>query len=344
MADECKNFEQEFDDFLAQCRKSSDLLSRNVFFIKSQGKCDSLKEYLKANLDWAASIEKKQYVMQEYVQAVLDYTFCYEDSLTDSEFPESECRQIMDSIIKSLSDVVFLAESMSPGIESKVDAILGVDLTECIHWRRGALLYMYAATVVHIPARLNKEKQYFVQCLTNGVNFLESMLSTRSPVVKDDILSNDEASTDLVSQGLYSDTHVLAMMYIGEMCYWYIHHNPIHPEDSIYAASHRHIQPQPTSEHKTIAEKQDNSTGASIETETESTSVSLKGISIPSENLTAQSSTPEQSVDCQKQSEFFPVKIGRHYLQCYINAVNGPLKHAGWDMDRANELLQHLDE
>ena len=75
-----------------------------------------------------------------------------------------------------------------------------------------------------------------------------------------------------VVTGIYTDTHMLALMYCGEMCYWYVQA----VRDGLFDLC------------------------------------------------------PE-----------FDVKvIGSHVLKSYIQAVQGPLKGAGWSCDRAEELLE----
>ncbi|OXB76750.1 UNVERIFIED_CONTAM: hypothetical protein H355_007025, partial [Colinus virginianus] len=132
--------------------------------------------------------------------------------------------------------------------------ILSTDLLECLYWRKGALLYMYCHTakersewlqgnialfkkqdwgnsylevflvvtelmricLVFFPVLLN-----CLQCLNNGVHYLMKMLSFRCPLHLDgDVLLQDKDTARLLSEGVFSDTHLLAMMYTGEMCYW----------------------------------------------------------------------------------------------------------------------------
>ncbi|KAG9488454.1 hypothetical protein GDO78_007974 [Eleutherodactylus coqui] len=59
------------------------------------------------------------------------------------------------------------------------------------------------------------------ECLHDGVQYLLKMLRTRSPVQLDDTVTFQDVNTAaLLEKGVFSDIHVLALMYCGEMCYW----------------------------------------------------------------------------------------------------------------------------
>ncbi|KAM3655245.1 RAB7A-interacting MON1-CCZ1 complex subunit 1 isoform 2-T2 [Ammospiza maritima maritima] len=63
------------------------------------------------------------------------------------------------------------------------------------------------------------------ECLHDGVQYLMKMLSFRCPLQLDeDISLQDKDTARLLSEGIFSDTHLLAMMYSGEMCYWGLKH------------------------------------------------------------------------------------------------------------------------
>uniref|UniRef100_A0A8C5N169 RAB7A interacting MON1-CCZ1 complex subunit 1 n=1 Tax=Leptobrachium leishanense TaxID=445787 RepID=A0A8C5N169_9ANUR len=58
------------------------------------------------------------------------------------------------------------------------------------------------------------------ECLKDGVSYLLTMLKARSPVTLNDVSFRDFSAASLLSKGIFSDIHVLALMYCGEMCYW----------------------------------------------------------------------------------------------------------------------------
>lgn len=91
---------------------------------------------------------------------------------------------------------------------------------------------------------------YFTQCIQEGVRYLMRMLQVRNSVkLNDGVVLHDTATGNVLSEGKYvitssceyclcpddsiklisrpwfpsgifSDTHLLTMMYIGEMCFW----------------------------------------------------------------------------------------------------------------------------
>lgn len=47
------------------------------------------------------------------------------------------------------------------------------------------------------------------------------MLQVRNSVkLNDGVVLHDSATASILSEGIFSDTHLLTMMYIGEMCFW----------------------------------------------------------------------------------------------------------------------------
>lgn len=183
--------------------------------MKCRQKCTDL---LQKETLWSKDICQ---VLQEFAQAVFDFTYHDECKLVDEEFPESNSRERIQIIFDNLDQILELAKRLNPGKE--VSCILGDEITECLFWRRGALLYMYCSTVQEKEDRLNKQKQEFVQNLNTGISSLKRMLEARGKNSEEKL--PDEARNDntlsLINIGVYSDTHLLAMMYAGEMCYWY---------------------------------------------------------------------------------------------------------------------------
>ncbi|XP_061325447.1 RAB7A-interacting MON1-CCZ1 complex subunit 1 isoform X3 [Pezoporus flaviventris] len=75
------------------------------------------------------------------------------------------------------------------------------------------------------PEVLVRECSINEECLNDGVHYLMKMLSFRCPLqLYEDVSLQDKDSARLLSEGVFSDTHLLAMMYSGEMCYWGLQH------------------------------------------------------------------------------------------------------------------------
>ncbi|XP_025111200.1 UPF0600 protein C5orf51 homolog isoform X2 [Pomacea canaliculata] len=148
--------------------------------------------------------------------ALLDYTYVDETVLVDEEFPQDTCNTRIYNIRELLDEVCEVALQCRPF--PTLLEILGTELVECILWRKGALLYMYCHTL-QSQDRLKQELAQYKKCLEDGVNFLEDMLKVRQPSSSCQPAPDD--TMQLLNQGIFSDTHLLAMIYAGEMCYWY---------------------------------------------------------------------------------------------------------------------------
>ncbi|XP_072272749.1 RAB7A-interacting MON1-CCZ1 complex subunit 1 isoform X1 [Pyxicephalus adspersus] len=153
-----------------------------------------------------------------YSQAILDIT-CYEENrLVDEEFANGDSLQKVRELIQIITEPESLAEENNA---SKQRFLLDLDVKECLHWRRGALLYMYCHTVGERENWNLSDQRIFHQCLRDGVYYLLKMLKTRSPIqLNDEVSFQDLNTATLLAKGIFSDVHVLALMYCGEMCFW----------------------------------------------------------------------------------------------------------------------------
>ncbi|XP_073418770.1 RAB7A-interacting MON1-CCZ1 complex subunit 1 [Dendrobates tinctorius] len=149
--------------------------------------------------------------LASYTQALLDVTYCEENRLVEAGFPGDDSLQTVRELVQLLSEPERLSQ----------DVVLDIEVQECLHWRRGALLYMYCHTVGERERWELRHPRTFHQCLQDGVHYLLKMLQMRSPVQLDDKVSFRDINTAaLLEKGVFSDVHVLALMYCGEMCYW----------------------------------------------------------------------------------------------------------------------------
>ncbi|XP_064626468.1 RAB7A-interacting MON1-CCZ1 complex subunit 1-like [Lineus longissimus] len=157
--------------------------------------------------------------LKDFSQASLDLTFYEENNLVNESFPEKDGKQRLQKLLESLTMPEKLVEDLFQG-EKQAKDVLGDEIYECLLWRRGALLYMYCSI---IQPRSKSDPNQYRQCLEDGVDYLMRMLKVRTPILKErqDVTTNDEAVYQLLQKGIFSDTHVLAMMYAGEMCHWH---------------------------------------------------------------------------------------------------------------------------
>ncbi|NXL64419.1 CE051 protein, partial [Chordeiles acutipennis] len=162
-------------------------------------------------------------LLQLYTQAILDITYSEENQLVDEDFPEESSLQKVKELICVLSEPEDLVRECN--INEEPINILGTELLECLYWRKGALLYMYCHTAKERSEWLQGNISIFKKCLNDGVHYLTKMLNFRCPLQKnEDVSLQDKDTARLLSEGIFSDTHLLAMMYTGEMCYWGLQH------------------------------------------------------------------------------------------------------------------------
>ncbi|KAL5017301.1 hypothetical protein ScPMuIL_006890 [Solemya velum] len=183
-------------------------------------RCKKIIQTLKDNDSSTDQDDKVVKALREYAQAVLDYTYVDECLLAEEDFPEADCKDRVHEIFCYLDKIEQVVTHCFA--EKTLGVVLGTDIMECLFWRRGALLYMYCCTVHKDKARVRNNIQDFKQCLWKGVHHLKNVLSIREPSGATSACTNDHDTLGLLNIGAYSDTHLLSMMYAGDMCYWYL--------------------------------------------------------------------------------------------------------------------------
>ncbi|KFV71990.1 UPF0600 protein C5orf51, partial [Dryobates pubescens] len=188
-----------------------------VFLAKGSATLDKLKDLCNNGKGHPSML------LQQYTQAVLDITYFEENQLVDEDFPEESSLQKVKELTYTLSEPEDLVRECN--IKEEPISILGAELLECLYWRKGALLYMYCHTAKERSEWLRENVTIFKKCLNDGVHYLMKMLSFRCPIqLNEDVSLHDKDTARLLSEGVFSDTHLLAMMYGGEMCYWGLQH------------------------------------------------------------------------------------------------------------------------
>ncbi|NWI95077.1 CE051 protein, partial [Pitta sordida] len=188
-----------------------------TFLAKGSAALDKLEDLCNEGKEHPSTL------FQLYTQAVLDITYFEENQLVDEDFPEESSLQKLKELICILSEPEDLVRECN--INEEPINILGAELLECLYWRKGALLYMYCHTAKERREWLQENIATFKKCLNDGVHYLRKMLSFRCPLqLNEDVSLQDKDTARLLSEGIFSDTHLLAMMYSGEMCYWGLKH------------------------------------------------------------------------------------------------------------------------
>ncbi|KFO83288.1 UPF0600 protein C5orf51, partial [Buceros rhinoceros silvestris] len=202
------------------------------FLAKGSATLDKLKDLCNEGKEHLPTI------LQLYTQAVLDITYFEENQLVDEDFPEESSSQKVKELICILSEPEDLVKECN--INEEPINILGAELLECLYWRKGALLYMYCHTAKEKSEWLQENIALFEKCLNEGIHYLMKMLHIRCPLqLNEDVSLQNKDTARLLSEGIFSDTHLLAMMYSGEMCYWGLQHSgegkqkSLEPTDSI---------------------------------------------------------------------------------------------------------------
>ncbi|XP_005741763.1 RAB7A-interacting MON1-CCZ1 complex subunit 1 isoform X2 [Pundamilia nyererei] len=194
--------EKQDDDYL---QNASAILDKLKSFYRQGGESSNLSKLL-----------------QDYTQVILDITFYEENKLVDQEFPEDCSPFKIQQLLQDLTEPEVLAARLAPAQE--VQSVLGLELLECLYWRRGALLYMYCHTLHQRKQWIKKNKETFLKCIQEGVRYLMRMLQVRNSVkLNDGVVLHDTATANILSEGrnltasleslLSLETRVLANKY-----------------------------------------------------------------------------------------------------------------------------------
>ncbi|XP_036919131.1 UPF0600 protein C5orf51 homolog [Sturnira hondurensis] len=161
-------------------------------------------------------------LLELYTQAILDMTYFEENKLVDEDFPEDSSQKVKE-LITFLSEPEILVKENNTN--PKHCPLLGDELRECLSWRRGALLYMYCHSLTKRREWLTRKSGLLKEYLVDGISYLLQMLNYRCPTqLNEEVSFQDLDTAKLLSEGVFSDIHLLAMMYSGEMCYWGLKH------------------------------------------------------------------------------------------------------------------------
>lgn len=214
---------KELQEECFEIRKNTSDVGELDLLDKAEGKCKMCLHLLEKGHNVAVNKGMLNKILQQYSQALLDATYVLECRLVNEDFPQDRSEKEIKHLIGRLDQPEEVIKEIF-GSESKAGHVLGSEVMECLYWRRGALFYMYCHTLFNDPQRRQHNRTHLMQCAESGVKYLESMLCVRSPVTLDGQESVEMKDADMVHllrQGVFSDTHLLALMYAGELCYWH---------------------------------------------------------------------------------------------------------------------------
>eukprot|EP01118_Nematostelium_gracile_P006753 TRINITY_DN2178_c0_g1_i1.p1 TRINITY_DN2178_c0_g1~~TRINITY_DN2178_c0_g1_i1.p1 ORF type:complete len:192 (-),score=49.86 TRINITY_DN2178_c0_g1_i1:353-928(-) len=105
-------------------------------------------------------------IINLWTKSILDSTYEKETGLVESKFPKEKIQDVHHILdeLNQLQDRILLFYKMSHPQDTSLEPsrmlneVLGAELAEVIHWRKGALAYMVAATVQNDKERQKKRK------------------------------------------------------------------------------------------------------------------------------------------------------------------------------------------
>ena len=234
---ECLTYKSLCDELIPRCDESQPTLLHCR--IRAEKICASLDELDHDASSAEVSVEEHIDILKAFIFVILDYTFFLENDLAEKNFATAEAKSTVYRLLEDLNKPRLIYDAHIAGQTSVIegrtqgddspndrtfDQAVGNDLAECLYWRKGALIYMYhSATEGRLASEPNKSEM--AQLLKCGVDNLKKMLSVRQEfkVIDNDAFVHDDGNTlQLIQRGLFSDTHVLALMYAGEMCFWFV--------------------------------------------------------------------------------------------------------------------------
>lgn len=350
-------------EITTQQEQSQDNSQKGIILNVYHDKCLSLiKEISSLNPETFSYVVLSN-TLQKISQLVLDFTYVEECCLVDQDFLLQAAYERVTYIVEVLSGVESLTSRAAP--DNNPQDMLSPSLLECIHWRKGALLYMYCHT---LNSRCSREKlpAHFLECLQNGSKHLVAMLSTRNIPLwlntasdgtsEPDIFGPDTSYEDgdiLLSQGIYSDTHLLALMYLGEMCYWYaqLTQSVSHyiDEGGRLGDNDATTDAVPRPDTQSRDHQTDVTTLSSPSPKDQGETSCLVRCSSNNGDLACPQSMPLQtttaspSCDRLEQGQTLDLlRVGQLCLKNYVSAAKGPMSAGGWNTDRAEEILQYF--
>lgn len=186
--------------------------------------------------------------IEKYAKTVLSITWDQELVITSDDFRTQNSEKVMTSIQFLLDGIRQLCQELdeSPANDQILDhngyqsvrSLLGVDFAECLLWRKAGLLYAFCNCKLNSGLKLNADsvliedsdqlsdelKHKLLQYLIDGIQWFRHFLSQRQSF--DDVLSTPtdqslNSSEALIAHNIFSDNHLLSLMYLSEMCFWY---------------------------------------------------------------------------------------------------------------------------
>jgi len=170
--------------------------------------------------------------LSEYGRSILDLTYITESQLIASSFPKERMGDFeeVQAKLETIRQFTLMYLRVNGKDEMKdqdalqksgaISDIITLDQIEVVHWRKGALYFMLVSTLNQKNRKDEIQLEWFSKCLEE----LELMLSVRGFKTPDPESVGE--APELAKYGVWSSTHLLALLYGGEMCHWRTHLQP----------------------------------------------------------------------------------------------------------------------
>jgi hypothetical protein len=176
--------------------------------------------------------------IESFAKTVLSETWTHEIHITEDSFRSQSSEEVLITIIYLLDGIKQLCHEFNnkTTVDNNYDyncvkTLLGIDFAECLLWRKGALLYAYCNCKLNNEELVQQNDDLFdedmkhklLSYLIEGIQWFRLLLRQRQPI--DDLLIDDKiditTTQSLIEKNIFSDNHLLSMMYLSEMCFWY---------------------------------------------------------------------------------------------------------------------------
>ena len=164
---------------------------------------------------------------KECILCAFNVTFAFENFLDFDMYLLNPIHPVLEYLFNSLGSLyqclcpspiqlTLFPSHQIPTLYQESIAIYGEDIIECLLWRNGAIMYNY----IHSNAK--KLTQIHDVYLTQGLYYLIHMIYLRDPSIYESPCEGVEKK--LADAYIFSETHILAHAYAGELTWYYFPH------------------------------------------------------------------------------------------------------------------------
>lgn len=174
-------------------------------------------------------------LLRRHIRNTLDDSFAHETELSEMDFSDLAATSSLLHLYEQLDGHALEHLVRSGKTSADLHDVLGIELSECLLWRRGALRYMVSLSLLPdlasdaraaLPAELTDDTDFFV---SQAVALLLQMLLLRETIAGVDAAAlqpHDDMSqtagqievAKLLVERVYSTVHLLAIIYAAELC------------------------------------------------------------------------------------------------------------------------------